>query len=57
MSLQADSPASRSASPASGAARPMTVTSGRICCDSDGTAPRWVVGKTFTDLLLNRADW
>ncbi len=58
MSLQADSPASRSASPASGAARPMTVTSGRICCEQFARLPRagsWA--KTFTDLLLNRADW
>ncbi len=40
------------------AARPMTVTSGRICCEQFARLPRagsWA--KTFTDLLLNRADW
>ena len=57
-SLQEDFRASRSASQASGKARPMTVTSGRRCCEQFGRLPHagsWA--KTFTDLLFNRADW
>lgn len=52
------SPASRSALQASGKARPMTVTSGRRCCeqfDLYDRAGSWA--KTFTALLIGREGW
>ncbi len=57
-SLQEDFPASRSASPASVKARPMTVISGRRCCEQFERYDRagsWA--KTFTELLIGRVEW